>query len=87
MWVLLQGIVQFTEYVYNDKENVDEGVQLAAISLFGDIASQLPGSGPLFQSRPYIQDFVRESRSSDNQKLSSTAVWAQESIQKAVAAR
>ena len=85
--MLLQSIVQFTEYVYNDKENADEAVQLAAISLFGDIACQLPGSGPLFQSKPYISELVRQCRSSEDQKLASTAAWAQDAIQKAIAAR
>ncbi|KAK9860363.1 hypothetical protein WJX84_011194 [Apatococcus fuscideae] len=82
-----ESIVQFTEYVYNDRENADDGVRQAAVSLFGDIAAQLPGSGPLFQSRQYIQELVRDCRSSDDQKLVSSAQWAQEAIQKAVMAR
>ena len=84
---VLQSIVQFTEYVYNDRENADDSVRQAAVSLFGDIAAQLPGSGPLFQSRQYIQDLVRDCRSSDDQKLVNSAQWAQEAIQKAVMAR
>ena len=73
--------------MYNDRESVDDGVRQAAIGLFGDIACQLPGAGPLFQSRPYIQELVRECRNSDDQKLAGSAAWAQEAIQKAVAAR
>lgn len=84
---MLQSIVQFTEYVYNDRENADDGVRNAAVSLFGDIAAQLPGSGPLFQSRQYVQELIRDCRSSEDQKLVNSAAWAGEAIQKALTAR
>jgi hypothetical protein len=41
---VLQGAIEFVEYVFNDKANQDNTVNKTAIALLGDLASSLTGA-------------------------------------------
>ena len=53
-----QSILEFEEYVANDKENQDDSVTRAAIALLGDLAANLPATGPLFQGKAWVTDLL-----------------------------
>ena len=81
----LQTLLEFIEYIYNDKENQDDGVTKAAVALLGDLASTLPHVGQLFTQKPYTIQFVQEAATSGISSLTDTATWAQTAIKQAVA--
>ena len=58
-----QSILEFEEHVANDKENQDDAVTRAAIALLGDLAANLPNSGPLFQNKAWVQELLGQVRS------------------------
>lgn len=78
-------LLEFIEYIYNDKENQDDGVTKAAVALLGDLASTLPHVGQLFTQKPYTIQFVQEAATSGISSLTDTATWAQTAIKQAVA--
>ena len=57
-----QSILEFEEYVANDKENQDDSVTRAAIALLGDLAANLPATGPLFQGKAWVTDLLGQAR-------------------------
>ena len=83
--VVLQLILDFITAMYADKANLDESVSRAGVAVLGDVASQLPSSGPLFAARPQVQQFVAECQSSDDPSVAQSATWAAQAIQKAMA--
>ena len=46
----------------NDKENQDDTVTRAAIALLGDLAANLPATGPLFQGKAWVTDLLGQAR-------------------------
>lgn len=54
-----QNLLEFMEYVANDKDNSEAGVLKVAVSLLGDLASNVAGVGQLMQQKPYISAFVQ----------------------------
>ena len=57
-----QSILEFEEHVAGDKENQDDAVTRAAIALLGDLAANLPASGPLFQNKAWVQELLGQAR-------------------------
>ena len=57
-----QSILEFEEYVANDKENQDDAVTRAAIALLGDLAANLPATGPLLQGKTWVNDLLGQAR-------------------------
>ena len=54
-----QNLLEFMEFVANDKDNSEAGVLKVAVSLLGDLASNVAGVGQLMQQKPYISAFVQ----------------------------
>lgn len=75
---VLQMLVDFLEFVANDKDNSEPGVLKVAVSLLGDLASNVAGIGQLMQQKPAISAFVQECQqsSTDNGSLAEAAQWA-----------
>lgn len=86
-WSCAQAILEFGEYVYNDKENQDDAVTKSLVSLMGDLASNVTGVGPLFAQKPYVQSIIQEARSAADPSLAEAADWAWGVISKAVSAQ
>ena len=55
-------LLEYEEYVASDKENQDEAVMRAAIALLGDLAANLPNTGPLFQNKTWVQELLAQVR-------------------------
>lgn len=83
----VQAILEFGEYVYNDKENQDDAVTKSLVSLLGDLASNVTGLGPLFAQKTYIQSIIQEARASAEPSTAEAADWALGAISKAVSAQ
>ncbi len=82
-----QAILEFGEYVYNDKENQDDAVTKSLVSLLGDLASNVTGCGPVFAQKPYVQSIIQEARASGEASTAEAADWALGVISKAVTAQ
>lgn len=83
---MVQSVVEFIEWVWSDQNNTDPMVIQKAVALLGDIATKVPGSGLLFQSKPYIQNMISTVRSTGDPDIVRHADWAWTAINKAVAA-
>ncbi|EIE27283.1 ARM repeat-containing protein [Coccomyxa subellipsoidea C-169] len=81
------AILEFGEYVYNDKENQDDAVTKSLVSLLGDLASNVTGCGPVFAQKPYVQSIIQEARASGEASTAEAADWALGVISKAVTAQ
>lgn len=81
----MQVLMEFIEYIHNDKDNQEDAVTKAAVALLGDLAVTLPQVGPVFHQRPYTIKFVQEAATSGITSITDTATWAQQAINKAVA--
>lgn len=54
-----QAILEFGEYVYNDKDNQDDAVTKSLVALLGDLASNVTGVGPVFAQKAYVQHIIQ----------------------------
>ena len=79
-------LLEFLEYVANDKDNSDPAVLKVAVSLLGDLASNVAGIGQLMQQKPYISAFVQKCQQSalDDGSLAEAAQWAGNAIMAAM---
>ena len=59
------------------------GVWRSAAALLGDVASALPGSGPLFQQKAFVQPFLQGML--QDSVTASSAQFAMDMIEKALA--
>jgi hypothetical protein len=78
-------VVDFIEWVWSDQDNADPAVIQKAVALLGDIASKVPGSGVLFQMKPYVQTMITTMRTTGDPEIIRHADWAWSAIGKAVA--
>ena len=84
--LLVQGILEFVEYIYNDRQSANEQVIKGAVALLGDLASNLSDVGQVFKQKPYTISFIRDAATDGNADLTPTAMWAQTAIESAIAA-
>ena len=82
----MQGILEFVEYIYNDRQSANEQVIKGAVALLGDLASNLSDVGQVFKQKPYTISFVRDAATDGDSDLTPTAMWAQTAIETAIAA-
>ena len=82
----VQGILEFVEYIYNDRQSANEQVIKGAVALLGDLASNLSDVGQVFKQKPYTISFVRDAATEGDADLTPTAMWAQTAIETAMAA-
>jgi hypothetical protein len=59
LYVHPQAVLEFGEYVCNDKDNQDDAVSKSLVSLLGDLASNVSGIGPLFAQKAYVQQIIQ----------------------------
>ncbi|KAK9837148.1 hypothetical protein WJX81_006220 [Elliptochloris bilobata] len=74
------SILEFEEFVASDKENQDDAVMRSAIALLGDLAANLPATGPLFQGKAWVTDLLGQARASGDSALIEQASWASSTI-------
>lgn len=77
-------IIEYVEFVYNDKDNADESVIKAAVEIIGDVAMRVQGVGPVFSQKPFIATFVQECRTSGDVGLVESANWVATVVNKAM---
>ena len=54
-----QAMLEFGEYVHNDKDNQDDAVTKSLVALLGDLASNVSGVGPAFAQKAYVQHIIQ----------------------------
>ena len=45
--------------MFNDKDNQDDAVTKSLVSLLGDLASNVSGTGPIFAQKAYVQQVIQ----------------------------
>ena len=45
--------------MFNDKDNQDDAVTKSLVSLLGDLASNVTGTGPVFAQKGYVQQLIQ----------------------------
>ncbi len=60
----MQAILEFGQFVYQDKDNQDDAVMKSLVSLLGDLASNVSNLGPYFQQKPYVYQILEEAQRS-----------------------
>ena len=84
----MQNLLQFIEYVATDKENSEMQVLKVAVSLLGDLASNVVGIGQVMQQKPFITTFVQQcQQNSEDEGLVEAAKWAGNAIMTAMTQR
>ena len=80
----VQAILEFGQFVYQDKDNQDDAVTKSLVSLLGDLASNVSGLGPYFQQKPYIYQILEEAQRSNDPSMGEASAWAYGVISKSV---
>lgn len=68
-------MLEFGEFVYNDKTNRDDVVSKSAVALLGDVAATVTGAGALFGQRTYWRPFIEECRQTEDPSLSQVGLF------------
>ena len=80
----MQAILEFGQFVYQDKDNQDDAVMKSLVSLLGDLASNVSNLGPFFQQKPYVYQILEEAQRSPDPSVAEAAGWAYGVIVKSV---
>ena len=80
----MQDILEFGQFVYQDKDNQDDAVMKSLVSLLGDLASNVSNLGPFFQQKPYVYQILEEAQRSPDPSVAEAAGWAYGVIAKSV---
>ncbi|CAL5228954.1 g12186 [Coccomyxa viridis] len=80
------AILEFGQFVYQDKDNQDDAVMKSLVSLLGDLASNVSGLGLYFQQKPYIYQILEEAQRSPDPSMAEASAWAFGVISKSVSA-
>ena len=82
--MLVQAILEFGQFVYQDKDNQDDAVLKSLVSLLGDLASNVSSLGPYFQQKPYVYQILEEAQRSPDPSMAEASAWAFGVISKSV---
>ena len=79
-----QAILEFGQFVYQDKDNQDDAVLKSLVSLLGDLASNVSNLGPYFHQKPYVYQILEEAQRSSDPSMAEASAWAYGVISKSV---